>query len=91
VNRVQVHAEQHDHIGRCDPGQPVDHVAGDAAGKIPAGVGNDAAHRPIHRNGLVFSFLEKLVDLVLAGLSVRWIPASGKDGFSQVHGRVLPS
>jgi hypothetical protein len=35
---------------------------------------------------VAISRFDKLMDLVFTGLLVRWIPASGKNGFSQIHG-----
>jgi hypothetical protein len=67
-------------------GYLVDDVAGDATGEEPAGVGNDSPYGVYYSYGLVFASIEKLLDLVFTGVLVRWVPASGKNGFPQIHG-----
>ncbi|VTR68701.1 hypothetical protein DESC_720079 [Desulfosarcina cetonica] len=84
---MQVHAEYHDHvhIRRAFPGQAMDHVTGDAAGEDPAGMRNHPAHGRRGGNAVGAALREKIPDPGLAFPLTRRVPASGKDGFSDLH------
>ena len=43
TNPAEINESNAEDIGDIFPGQPVDHVAGDGAGKIPSGMGHDTA------------------------------------------------